>query len=202
MYISMGRSLSGGCLGPPFISTSSHYFLPTVLLYFSGRILDSDPEEETPLESQLRSSSFDGLEGGNYAGAAPVEDSNCGARSGTKEDDSPIRNDPRFAKYFTMLKMVRIALLRRAVLLRRNIYIRSFFAHRLTLHLRLWFCVHRSSCRYLPLSSLPDRGCRWARCGTRWKGTDRTRLCWTWTRIDPSRANAHRKERRATMDLR
>ena len=68
--------------------------------------MDSDPEE-SPLERQLRPSSGDGLEGGNDAGAAPVEDSNCGARSVTKgEDDPQIRNDPRFAKYFTMLKMV------------------------------------------------------------------------------------------------
>lgn len=99
--------------------------------------MDSDPEE-SPLERQLRPSSGDGLEGGNDAGAAPVEDSNCGARSVTKgEDDPQIRNDPRFAKYFTMLKMVNcpmFASFMRSLLI-RNIYIRSFFAHRITLQI-------------------------------------------------------------------
>jgi hypothetical protein len=64
--------------------------------------LDLDPEKS--LEDQLHST-VDEIKHASDA-IAPIEDSNPNAPSHTKVDDVPIRNDPRFAKYFTMLKMV------------------------------------------------------------------------------------------------
>ncbi|KAL3808775.1 hypothetical protein ACHAXA_005500 [Cyclostephanos tholiformis] len=62
-------------------------------------ILDLDPED--PLKDQLHSTADEIKETSDAN--PPIDESTPGALSDT---NLPIRNDPRFAKYFTMLKMV------------------------------------------------------------------------------------------------
>jgi len=80
-------------------------------------ILDVD---EKTVDSQVHSG--DECKEGNDA-TGPVEDSNSGAKTDTTEGDTPIKNDLRFAKYFTMLKMVNYQY---SFVVRRFSHIRAF----------------------------------------------------------------------------
>jgi hypothetical protein len=64
--------------------------------------LDLDPEKS--LEDQLHSTVDEVKEASDDI--TSIDGSNPNAPSHTIVDEPPIRDDPRFSKYFTMLKMV------------------------------------------------------------------------------------------------